>query len=126
MSRRETGVEVRALARKLVACICATIALLAIGASAASARDGFVTSFDGTKIVYSFFPAHGLTAGRRAPTVLIGPGYSSGRANESDATVSALLDDGYNVLTWDPRGFGDSGGIVEIDGPDYEARDVRP
>jgi ABC-2 type transport system ATP-binding protein len=93
-------------------------------APAGQARDGYITSFDGTKIVYSFFPATGLKAGQRAPTVMEGPGYSSGRASQSDAEVSALLAAGYNVLTWDPRGFGDSGGNVEIDGPDYEARDV--
>jgi ABC-2 type transport system ATP-binding protein len=38
--------------------------------------------------------------------------------------VSALLAAGYNVLTWDPRGSGDSGGDVELDTPAYEARDV--
>ena len=28
------------------------------------------------------------------------------------------------MLTWDPRGFGDSGGNVEVDSPDYEAKDA--
>jgi ABC-2 type transport system ATP-binding protein len=55
---------------------------------------------------------------------MFGPGYSSGRSSSSDATVQALLAAGYNVLTWDPRGFGDSTGDVELDSPDYEARDV--
>ncbi len=32
---------------------------------------------------------------------------------------------GYNVLTWDPRGFGDSGGVVQVDSPDAEGRDVK-
>lgn len=104
--------------------VAVSLGLLAFGASVASARDGYVTSFDGTKIVYSFFPAPGLKAGQRAPTVMNGPGYSSGRANASDPTVSALLQAGYNVLTWDPRGFGDSGGNVEVDSPAFEARDA--
>ncbi len=116
------------MARKLVvhgllAGLCA-VALMAVGAGAAAARDGYVTSFDGTKIVYSFFPDPSLKAGQRAPTVMFGPGYSSARSNSSDATVAALLAAGYNVLTWDPRGFGDSGGDVELDSPSYEARDV--
>ena len=53
-----------------------------------------------------------------------GPGYSSAGASESDGTVQAALNDGYNVLTWDPRGFGQSGGQVEVDSPMYEARDA--
>jgi ABC-2 type transport system ATP-binding protein len=97
---------------------------LPAGASAAASRDGYVTSFDGAKIVYSFFPAPGLKAGARAPTVMFGPGYSMSRAGSSDALVAALLADGYNVLTWDPRGFGDSSGNVEIDSPDFEGRDA--
>jgi ABC-2 type transport system ATP-binding protein len=101
-------------------------ALLATAAFAASARatDGTVTSFDGTKIVYSFFPDPSLQNGATAPTVMFGPGYGSARANSSDPTVQALLAAGYNVLTWDPRGFGDSEGDVELDSPAFEARDV--
>jgi ABC-2 type transport system ATP-binding protein len=104
--------------------ILVALAVLALAPASAQARDGVVTSFDGTKIVYSFFPAHGLKPGQRAPTVMVGPGYSSGRESDTDAEPAALLNDGYNVLTWDPRGFGDSGGNVEIDSPDYEARDA--
>jgi ABC-2 type transport system ATP-binding protein len=89
-------------------------------ASTASARDGVITSFDGTRIVYSFFPA----GSGKAPTVMMGPGYSMSRAGADDAYVKALLAAGYNVLTWDPRGFGDSGGNVEVDSPDYEAKDA--
>jgi ABC-2 type transport system ATP-binding protein len=54
---------------------------------------------------------------------MYGPGYSSGGAAESDATVQAAEHHGYNVLTWDPRGFGQSGGQVEVDSPMYEGRD---
>jgi ABC-2 type transport system ATP-binding protein len=111
------------LVRGLGVCLIA-FALAAVMAGGALARDGSVTSFDGTKIVYSFFPDPALKAGQRAPTVMFGPGYSFARANSSDATVAGLLAAGYNVLTWDPRGFGDSGGNVELDSPAYEARDV--
>jgi ABC-2 type transport system ATP-binding protein len=119
MSRASTGWRRRGLLALLVTC-----ALAGATATSAVARDGYVTSFDGTKIVYSFFPDPALKAGQRAPTVMFGPGYGSARANSSDPTVSGLLAAGYNVLTWDPRGFGDSGGDVELDSPAYEARDV--
>jgi ABC-2 type transport system ATP-binding protein len=108
-----------------IAILCALVlSAAAVLASSASAADGYVTSFDGTKIVYSFFPDPQLKSGQTAPTVMFGPGYSSARSSSSDATVQALLGAGYNVLTWDPRGFGDSGGNVELDSPAYEARDV--
>jgi ABC-2 type transport system ATP-binding protein len=98
---------------------------LAVTVAPAVARDGSVTSFDGTKIAYHFYPRPGLAAGQRAPTLMDGPGYASGGAAESDATVQAALNDGYNVLTWDPRGFGQSGGQVEVDSPMYEGRDSQ-
>jgi ABC-2 type transport system ATP-binding protein len=110
--------------RRALVTIGVAAAVLAGAAPAAQGRDGYITSFDGTKIVYSFFPANGLKPGARATTVMVGPGYSSGRASSSDAMVHGFLASGYNVLTWDPRGFGDSGGNVEIDSPQYEARDA--
>jgi hypothetical protein len=48
--------------RTLLAGAIAVAAL--VGAPAASARDAIVTSFDGTPISASFFPAEGLAAGQ--------------------------------------------------------------
>jgi ABC-2 type transport system ATP-binding protein len=123
--------------RKRVGCAVATFmaALMAlVAAPVASARDASVTSFDGTRIVLSFFPAEGLQAGERAPTILIGPGWSSGRDTNQDGAssdttgttgVGVFRRAGYNVLTWDPRGFGQSGGTVQVDSPAHEGRDVQ-
>jgi len=103
-------------------------------ATPAVARDATVTSFDGTPIATHFFPAEGLPAGAQAPTVLIGHGWGgSGETDPnaaSDATtgntgVGPLRHAGFNVLTWDARGFGSSGGQVEVDSPEYEGRDVQ-
>jgi ABC-2 type transport system ATP-binding protein len=108
--------------------------LAAVLAPGAAARDEVVTSFDGTQIAVSFFPAQGLPAGKKAPTVLIGPGWSMGRDTDENGASSDLFGmtgvgplrrAGYNVLTWDPRGFGQSGGTVEVDSPAYEGRDVQ-
>lgn len=94
------------------------------------ASDWDVTSFDGTRIRAHWFPV-ALPNGRPAPTVLMGPGWSL--PGDTDVTgtgilgalpIKDLLQAGYNVLTWDPRGFGRSGGSAEVDSPNAEARDV--
>lgn len=92
--------------------------------------DWNVTSFDGTVIRAHWFPVD-PAGGQRAPTVLMGPGWSL--PGDTDVTgngvlgalpIKGLLGSGYNVLTWDPRGFGHSGGNAEVDSPNVEARDV--
>jgi ABC-2 type transport system ATP-binding protein len=114
----------------------AALATIAIGicAAPATARDATVTSFDGTPITTHFFPAAGLPAGAKAPTVLVGHGWGgSGDADPegpSNGTtgntgLGPLRHAGFNVLTWDARGFGSSGGQVEVDSPQYEGRDVQ-
>ena len=123
-----------AFSRRIVlAALTALIALFASGAATARAEDGTVTSFDGTPIAVSFFPAEGLQAGQHAPTVLVGHGWGQSRDTDPNSSTLGLFGTiglgplrqaGYNVLTWDARGFGQSGGTVEVDSPDYEGRDV--
>lgn len=96
-------------------------------------NDVDVTSFDGTTIRAHWFPLSTKSAAT-APTVMMGPGWGSGgdtndkpdakAAIQSIFTIAGLHKAGYNVLTWDPRGFGHSTGTVEIDSVDYEAKDV--
>ncbi len=101
-------------------------------------QDVQVISFDGTPINVHFMPAAGLQAGQRAPTILDGPGLGEPGATNLNGTpldgiitdnlgavgVATLRDAGYNVVTWDPRGEYFSGGVLQLDSPDYEARDV--
>lgn len=128
----QLGLEGSGMRRRLVVGLfCALLALL--GPSVASAQSSTVTSFDGTRIHVNFFAAANLARGKRAPTVMLGPGWGSpGDTNPNDSTdvsagipgVGTLRRAGFNVLTWDPRGFGSSGGIVKVDNPRYEGRDV--
>jgi ABC-2 type transport system ATP-binding protein len=122
-----------AAVRLLAASVAASAAALAAAAPAA-ARDAIVPSFDGTPIVVTLHPAAGLGAGGRAPTILQTHGWGGSRETNADATsseqtgnvgVGPLRRAGFNVLTWDSRGFGDSGGIVTVDAPDREGRDVQ-
>ena len=61
----------------------------------------------------------------------MGPGWSlpgdtdiTGQGILGGSPIKDLLAAGYNVLTWDPRGFGKSTGSAEVDSPTYEAKDV--
>jgi ABC-2 type transport system ATP-binding protein len=110
---------------KHLAAPCA-LAFTLVGASAAQAEDVTVSSFDGTPIVAHWFPNPSLSPGQRAPVVLNGPGWGAAGADDpSTGVIKAMLDQGYNVLTWDPRGFGKSGGEATIDAPDVEGRDTQ-
>ncbi|HET6835454.1 MAG TPA: CocE/NonD family hydrolase [Acidimicrobiales bacterium] len=106
---------------------------------AGTPRDRTITSFDGTRIRAHWFPAPAASTGDPAPTVLMGPGWSlPGATLATDAGdggtnpvssgalgIATLNDAGYNVLTWDPRGFGASTGTVTVNDPDYEGHDVQ-
>ena len=98
-----------------------------------------VESFDGTLISTNFFPASGLQAGDEANTVLYPPGLGAPGSTNPYATnttagsvpgiallrnATALGDVAYNVVTWDPRGEFQSGGILQLDNPMYEGRDT--
>ena len=90
-----------------------------------------LTSFDGTTIRIHWFPDTLGPGGHPHPTVLMGPGWgSSGDTDTSQAgiqgalSIAQLWQGGFNVLTWDPRGFGHSGGKAEVDSPSDEGRDV--
>lgn len=129
-----------ALAAAVIALACAPGAMAA--PLVAPIENAQVTSFDGTQLDVNFYPAQGLQQGQTAPTVLEGsfwglPAYSSliGTVNaigvESLFEINAellgpatLTADGYNVVTWDSRGWYASGGQVEDDSPSYEGRDV--
>ena len=104
-----------------------TPAAVAVAKVTGSAHDYTLTSFDGAKIRLHWFPIAG-----RAPVILMGPGWGEAGAEEhsgtglfGDSPVTALKQQGYNVLTWDPRGFGKSTGTITVDSPDAEAVDVR-
>ena len=98
------------------------------------ARTITVTSFDGTPINVHYYPASGLAAGQTAPTVFNGPGIGfAGDPNPNSpwgdkfnvfSGDAPLRQDGYNVVTWDPRGEFGSGGVLNLDASAFEGRDV--
>jgi ABC-2 type transport system ATP-binding protein len=117
--------------RSVVAAAAVSLALapLALHAPAAHAADGVrtvkVRSFDGVLLVTNFFPAAGLERGGRAPTVMLGHGFGGRGETDPDAgQVGPLRRAGYNVVTWNARGFG-SGGRAHLNYHRFEGRDSR-
>ncbi|HUR68291.1 MAG TPA: alpha/beta fold hydrolase [Candidatus Thermoplasmatota archaeon] len=95
-----------------------------VPAQAASQTTGSMTSFDGTSIVYTLFLPEGASAESPVPAVLMTHGWAGSRTATPTGAVARLLGAGFAVLTWDSRGFGQSGGFVELDSPAYEVKDT--
>lgn len=53
------------------------------------------------------------------PLLLHGPGYSGSR---STSGFDKYREAGYTVISWDPRGFGDTSGTVRVMDPDFEGQ----
>src|SRR5712691_6526265 len=106
----------------------AAVAFVPVGARAASTIVQFdhdVTSSDGTLIATTVFLPAGASAEATVPVVLMTHGWGGSRTTTATGTVADLLDNGYAVITWDSRGFGDSGGEAEVDSQPYEVKDAQ-
>lgn len=84
-----------------------------------------VESFDGTPLVATLLVPPGVTASSPAPLVLRTHGWGGRGEQTPQGFIGKLLDAGYIVLTWDQRGFGCSGGEVNLDRPEVEGQDVK-
>ncbi len=89
-------------------------------------------SFDGALISVNWFPKLGLTGSDTAPTILDGPGLATPGQTDPYTQYGiggltpgvSLLRANYNVVSWDPRGEFASGGVLQLDNPFFEGRDV--
>ncbi|MDO9408051.1 alpha/beta fold hydrolase [Patulibacter sp.] len=118
--------------RLAVAGVASVLALAALP-SAASAEQVTITSFDGTRIDADFQRADGLAAGAKAPTIVLTHGFGATRETTEIAALAEPLGQvpagafrarGYNTITYDSRGFGRSGGEIDLDSPEREGRDA--
>ena len=117
-----------------VVLICMLFAsLLAVGPGAAAQTSGdftienpiIVESKDGTPIVATLMLPAGASRKSPVPVVLQTHGWGGTRAKSPSGLLTALLQRGYAVLTWDSRGFGESGGEANIGAPGFEVADAR-
>ncbi|WP_267243933.1 alpha/beta fold hydrolase [Streptomyces sp. PR69] len=83
-------------------------------------REDRVQRMPGAEIDTSYFVAEG---GGRRPAVLLGHGFG-GSKDDVRAQAERLARDGYAVLTWSARGFGDSTGKIGLNDPAHEVKDV--
>lgn len=61
--------------------------------------------------------------GDRAPAVLLAHGFGGSKASLA-ADAERMRDDGFVVITYSARGFGESGGRISLDSIDYEVADA--
>jgi ABC-2 type transport system ATP-binding protein len=118
--------------RLAVAGLAGALALVAVPATA-SAEQVTITSFDGTKINAEFLTAATYKPGEKRPTIVMTHGFGATRETTElpgmagplgQVTGAAFRERGYNTITYDSRGFGRSGGEIQLDSPAFEGRDA--
>ncbi|RYB89811.1 alpha/beta fold hydrolase [Nocardioides glacieisoli] len=110
----------------------ATLPLLSPPAAAAevTTTDGCLQSVPdpGTTapvdICFTLFRPAGATRTSQVPMVLHSHGWGGSRTTDP-ASFAYLTDAGFGVLSFDQRGFGESGGQAYIENPDVEGKDVQ-
>ncbi|MFN2615359.1 MAG: alpha/beta fold hydrolase [Actinomycetota bacterium] len=84
----------------------------------------YISSFDATKIVYNLFLPADATAANPVPIIFQTHGWGGAGQASYDGFLKTLVDNDYAVITWDQRGFGQSGGDAYVDDPGHEVRDA--
>ena len=65
-----------------------------------------------------------LPSSTPAPAILLSQGFGGDKTG-LDSEARTFADDGYVVLTYSARGFGDSGGLIHFASPAYEVNDAH-
>ena len=102
----------------------------AVAADTVTTTDGCIQSVPdpGTTapvdICFTLFRPAGATRTNQVPMVLHSHGWGGSRTTDP-AAFGYLTDAGFGVLSFDQRGFGESGGQAYIENPDVEGKDVQ-
>lgn len=76
------------------------------------------------KICYSLYKPDGASATNQVPVVFHSHGWGGSRTNSATA-FGSWLNEGFGVISFDQRGFGQSGGKAHVQNPDFEGQDVQ-
>ena len=108
------------------------VALVCVGVDAHANTGPTVTNTtvtsraaDRTTIALTVFRPAGAVASHRVPLILDSHGWGGSRRKTVDSTVQAFVDAGYGVVSFDQRGFGDSGGQANVQDPAFEVKDTE-
>ncbi|HSE09258.1 MAG TPA: CocE/NonD family hydrolase [Nocardioidaceae bacterium] len=76
------------------------------------------------EICYTLFRPQGADRAHKVPMILHSHGWGRSRTKEP-AAFATWLDAGFGVLSFDQRGFGESGGRAHVQNPAIEGKDVQ-
>lgn len=108
----------------LLTALLATAALTpATAASGHTKTDLAIQGAQNTPIWVSVYRPAGASARKPVPVIMHSHGWGGSRTNSDDAFTTEL-DRGYGVVSFDQRGFGESGGKANVQDPELEGRDV--
>jgi ABC-2 type transport system ATP-binding protein len=112
------------------ATLTATVATPAVAAAAPQVTNACISSVPdpGTtapvQICYTLFRPPSATRKHPVPVIMHSHGWGGSRTKDPVA-LQRWLKDGYAVLSFDQRGFGESGGTAQVENPEVEGHDVR-
>jgi pimeloyl-ACP methyl ester carboxylesterase len=115
------------------ACVAAVVSPVAASAAkGATTTNGCVVSVPDpgsttpVRICYSLFRPPTASRTHRVPLIFHSHGWGGSRETRATSSqIKPFLDAGYGVLSFDQRGFGQSGGKAYVENPDVEGRDVE-
>ena len=114
--------------RRLLALLVATVALAGSAGHASTffaRQDLTLTMADGTKLAATLWLPDGTPPAGGWPALVLFHGLGGSRQDMNTlAQLAFLPGDKYAVLAYDARGHGQSGGLIEVDGPN-EISDVK-
>lgn len=123
-----------AIASTLAALVASMVPAVSAASAAAPAgpvvTDGCVASVpepgtsEQVQICYTLFRPVGASTAHRVPMILHSHGWAGSRTSDP-AAFATWLDAGFGVLSFDQRGFGESGGKAHVEHPAIEGRDVQ-
>lgn len=106
----------------VIALLSSLAALAPAGAADHSQYDGSILRPDGIRIAFTVFKPAAAATGD-VPVIMHSHGWGGSRTTAMSA-FQKELDRGYGVLSFDQRGFGQTGGRANVQDPEIEGKDV--